>query len=260
MRTKYCSRCGSILEDGAEYCGECGAKVTDATDIADYGFTSPTQDEAPVSEVPTPVPDAAASAASSWQNGNVSSDAASQPAGQESSGHEGAGANDSWQSAGAFSNAPKAPDTTPPADYWQNGQQSGSSPYWQSGSQQGSYETPPQQNTYQNPNYGGNNSGYINGGGFQQINNPSPPPASGSQKTAVLILGVVAIVFGLLLPIISYPCAIIGLVLASKAKKNGENVQAGQVCCIIGLALAIINSVLGVLINLISIFTFNSYY
>ena len=71
-----------------------------------------------------------------------------------------------------------------------------------------------------------------------------------NQKKIVLILGSVAIGFALIFPLITDPAAIVGVVMASKAKKAGENVQGGLICCIIGLILSISNSLMGVIVAL----------
>ena len=61
-----------------------------------------------------------------------------------------------------------------------------------------------------------------------------------------LILSIVGLVFALLLPIITYPCSIVGLVMAIK-KKAEFKTTAAFVMCIIGLSVAFINSFLGVM-------------
>lgn len=237
MHTKYCTRCGSILENGAAFCTECGARVTDATDIQGYGYTSP--DDQPQTESPDenpgfpPVSDAPAdSGAAPQQSAGDDQEFSYYNTRREEPGS----APDGWQSVSPFSDAPAAPDVQPAEDYWQDAPQ----------------QTPPAQSWQAPPSAPQNNAGWQqNAGGFQQMNGPAPAPA-GSQKTVILILGVVAVVFAVLFPIITYPCAIVGLVLASKAKKAGEEVRNGQILCIIGLVLAILNSVFGALIGIIT--------
>ncbi|MDD6034069.1 MAG: zinc-ribbon domain-containing protein [Oscillospiraceae bacterium] len=241
MHTKYCTRCGSILENGAAFCSECGARVTDATDIQGYGYTSPddqSRSAAPAESPSFPAEDTSASAdGSTAQQGGDEEELSYYNNRKDGSAPASAG----WQSADPFSDVPRAPDVQPSEDYWQNAPR-----------QDTPQQTPPAQSWQTPPSAPQSNTGWQqNAGGFQQMNGPAPAPA-GSQKTVILILGVVAVVFAVLFPIITYPCAIVGLVLASKAKKAGEEVRNGQILCIIGLVLAILNSVFGALIGIIT--------
>lgn len=71
---------------------------------------------------------------------------------------------------------------------------------------------------------------------------PQQQPASGL-ATASMILGIISIPLGLFFSIGGIICAIIGLVLASMAKKRGNQSgvrTAGFICSIIGLILSII--------------------
>ena len=62
-----------------------------------------------------------------------------------------------------------------------------------------------------------------------------------------LVLMIIGAVFSLLLPIVSYPCCIISLVMS--AKVSGEyNVKPVIIVDIIALAVALTNSVLGVIL------------
>ena len=65
-----------------------------------------------------------------------------------------------------------------------------------------------------------------------------------SVHTSSLVLSIIGLVFALLLPIVTYPCSIVGLVLAIK-RRDTHNTTAAIVMCIIGLVLAIINSAIG---------------
>ena len=62
-----------------------------------------------------------------------------------------------------------------------------------------------------------------------------------------LVLMIIGAVFSLLLPIVTYPCCIISLVMS--AKVSGEyNVKPVIIVDIIALAAALTNSVLGVIL------------
>ena len=257
MRTKYCSRCGSIIEDGAEFCGECGARVTDATDVSSYGFSSASEDGTAPSpkteETSEPFGQHPQGVESSFEGEPTSSTppqngAYSQP---QNGGYAQSGYNGQQQNGGYAQGGYNGQQQN--GGYAQGGY-NGQQQY--GGYAQGGYNGQQQNGGYtQGANYGApQNNGYINGGGFQQMNGPGTPippnSPSGSQKIPALILGIVSIVFALLLPIITYVCGGIGLVFASKAKQNGENATAAQICCIIGLVLAVINSIMGIILAL----------
>jgi hypothetical protein len=63
-----------------------------------------------------------------------------------------------------------------------------------------------------------------------------------------LVLSIIGLVFALLLPIVTYPCSIVGLVLAVR-KRSEYKTTAALVMCIIGLVLAAANSILGVIMT-----------
>ena len=117
---------------------------------------------------------------------------------------------------------PEAPAAEPTAAYWN------SAP-----------EEKPAENIWQ-----------TNAGGFNQMTGPAP--ASG-QKGTILILGAVSIIFSLIFPLASYVCGIVGLVMASKAIKAGENVRNGRLLCIIGLVLAVLNTVLSIVVTVFAL-------
>ncbi|MCL2367670.1 MAG: hypothetical protein FWC72_01615 [Oscillospiraceae bacterium] len=64
---------------------------------------------------------------------------------------------------------------------------------------------------------------------------------------ASLVLAIIGIVFAVLLPIVAYPLLIVGLVLAVSRRKTQQTIP-GLVLCIIGLVVAVVNSVLGALL------------
>ena len=105
---------------------------------------------------------------------------------------------------------------------------------------------------YQDP-YG--QQAYGPSGAYQQPY-PQQQPAGGL-AIASLILGIISIPLGLFFSIGGIICAIIGLVLASMAKKRGNQSgvrTAGFVCSIIGLILSILFFIIG-LIALIAAFS-----
>lgn len=62
-----------------------------------------------------------------------------------------------------------------------------------------------------------------------------------------LVLMIIGAVFSLLLPIVAYPCCIISLVMSMK--RRGEfNTKPVIIVDIIALAVALVNSVLGVIL------------
>lgn len=65
-----------------------------------------------------------------------------------------------------------------------------------------------------------------------------------------LVLGIVGLVFSFLLPIVSYGCAIPGLIIGVKRRKNNYNSSAGIALSIVAVSLALINSVLGVVMTI----------
>lgn len=64
-----------------------------------------------------------------------------------------------------------------------------------------------------------------------------------------LVLGIVGLVFSLFLPVVSYSCAIPGLVIGLKKRKKNYSASAGIVLSIIAIAISLINSVLGIIMT-----------
>lgn len=63
-----------------------------------------------------------------------------------------------------------------------------------------------------------------------------------------VVLGIIGTIFAPLLPIVTYPCSIVGLVLGAIHKKQGRKSGAGIALNIIALSLALISSVIAVLL------------
>ena len=59
-----------------------------------------------------------------------------------------------------------------------------------------------------------------------------------------LVLSIVGLVFSLLLPIITFVCSIVGLVMANNNRETHKT-KAAYIMCIIGLIIAVINSAFG---------------
>lgn len=249
MRTEYCSKCGSILEPGAAFCGECGAPVTAPKDEKESAAQQTSFWQSP----------AASDADSSSSQGDFSENTAATSV--ESSPAQ--PAHDFEQTQNEFSQGnyqqPQSGFSQGNYQQPQNGFSQGNYQQPQNGFSQGNYQQ--SQNGFSQGNYQQPQNGFSQGnfqqsqGGFQQFHGNSPYSSqpgmpTSNQKNIVLILGIVAIVFALIFPLITYPAAIVGLVMASKAKKAGENVQGGLICCIIGLILAIINSLMGIILAL----------
>lgn len=213
MRTEYCSKCGSILEKDAKFCTECGAKVTDAADIKGYGYTVPEENQPFRTPAAEPFTKSAQAAAPEETPAAPAEEPVSHYVNSPAS--EGSSPADSWKRADAFTDVPKAPEV----------------PHWSSET-----TAPADEGSWR-----------ANAGGFQQM---TAPPAGGSdRKNTLLILGIVTIVFAFMFPLVSYICGIIGLVMASKAKKSGEDIGSGRTLCIIGLVLAVLNSIVGILVS-----------
>ena len=64
-----------------------------------------------------------------------------------------------------------------------------------------------------------------------------------------LVLGIVGLVFSVFVPIVSYACAVPGLVIGIKRQKKNYNSSAGVTLNIIALAIALINSALGIVMT-----------
>lgn len=65
-----------------------------------------------------------------------------------------------------------------------------------------------------------------------------------------LVLGIVGLIFSFMIPIVSYACAIPGLVIGIKRRKKNYRASAGISLSIVALSLALINSVFGVLMTI----------
>lgn len=65
-----------------------------------------------------------------------------------------------------------------------------------------------------------------------------------------LVLGIVGLVFSVIIPVVSYACAIPGLVIGLKRRRKNYNSTAGVALSIIALSLALLNSVFGVLMTI----------
>lgn len=66
----------------------------------------------------------------------------------------------------------------------------------------------------------------------------------------ILALGIIGVVFAILLPIVTYPCSIVGLVLANNDIKSGKTTKTtGKTLNIVALVIAACNSILGALIG-----------
>ncbi|MCH5349932.1 MAG: hypothetical protein J1E40_11460 [Oscillospiraceae bacterium] len=72
-----------------------------------------------------------------------------------------------------------------------------------------------------------------------------------------LVLGIVGLVFSFILPVVSYACAIPGLIIGVKKSRKDYNASAGVSMSIIAISLALINSVLGVVMTVKMFFSGN---
>lgn len=80
---------------------------------------------------------------------------------------------------------------------------------------------------------------------------PSVPPALDKPSTSTIVLGVVGIIFGILLPIVTYICSITGLALANRDLRDGRTTKRTAVVLnIVALCIAGVNSFFGILLNL----------
>ncbi len=64
-----------------------------------------------------------------------------------------------------------------------------------------------------------------------------------------LVLSIVGLVFSFFLPAVSYGCAIPGLVIGLKKRKKNYSSSAGISLSIVALAIALVNSVLGIVMT-----------
>ena len=72
-----------------------------------------------------------------------------------------------------------------------------------------------------------------------------------------LVLGIVGLIFSFIIPVVSYACAIPGLVIGIKKRKKNYSSSAGISLSIVALSLALINSVFGVLMTIKMFFSDN---
>lgn len=64
-----------------------------------------------------------------------------------------------------------------------------------------------------------------------------------------LVLSIVGLVFSFFLPVVSYACAIPGLIVGIKKRKKNYSSSAGISLSIVALSIALVNSVLGVVMT-----------
>ena len=64
-----------------------------------------------------------------------------------------------------------------------------------------------------------------------------------------LVLSIVGLVFSFFLPVVSYACAVPGLIIGVKKQKKNYSSSAGISLSIVALSIALINSVLGVVMT-----------
>ena len=72
-----------------------------------------------------------------------------------------------------------------------------------------------------------------------------------------LVLGIVGLVFSFVLPLVSYACAIPGLIIGVKKSGKNYNSSAGVTLSIIAISLALLNSALGVVMTVKMFFSDN---
>lgn len=85
----------------------------------------------------------------------------------------------------------------------------------------------------------------------QNSYNEMPTENNGGKKVHVpsMVLMIIGSVFSLLLPIITYPCSIISLVMSIQ-KRDTHKTTYAIVINIIALVIALANSILGVIIQM----------
>ena len=77
-----------------------------------------------------------------------------------------------------------------------------------------------------------------------------PMAQTDDYDTAPMVLGVVGIVFALCLPLVTYACSIVGLVLANKGINEGRTTKTtARTLNIIALVIAGINSLFGAIMG-----------
>lgn len=64
-----------------------------------------------------------------------------------------------------------------------------------------------------------------------------------------LVLSIVGLVFSFFLPIVSYACAIPGLIIGVKKHRKNYSSSAGIALSIVALSIALVNSALGVVMT-----------
>ena len=64
-----------------------------------------------------------------------------------------------------------------------------------------------------------------------------------------LVLSIVGLFFSFFLPVVSYACAIPGLIIGIKKRRKNYSSSAGISISIVALSIALINSVLGVVMT-----------
>ncbi|MDE6745322.1 MAG: hypothetical protein K2J72_01650 [Oscillospiraceae bacterium] len=64
-----------------------------------------------------------------------------------------------------------------------------------------------------------------------------------------LVLSIIGLVFSFFLPVVSYACAIPGLIIGIKKRRKNYSSSAGISISIVALSIALINSVLGVVMT-----------
>ena len=218
---KPCAQCGAVCTDDAVFCTVCGASLTPL---------SPGSSPAPVAgTVPPTVP--------------PPQGAVPQPPAYPSQPPQGA-----ISQAPAYPSQPNAPavGTTPPPVQ----------------PPQGAVPPPPaypSQPTVQPPSYGqayppatgttgyGQPSSYTGAPSYGQP--PYPYAQVPRKRTAPTVLGIIGIVFGILLPLVTYCCSIPGLVMANQDIRRGLPNQTGRILNIIALAVALANSVFSIFYN-----------
>ncbi|MGN1134972.1 MAG: hypothetical protein ACI4SF_02015 [Oscillospiraceae bacterium] len=86
---------------------------------------------------------------------------------------------------------------------------------------------------------------------FESANALAENPVETKKKIHVssLVLMIIGALFALVLPIVTYPCSIISLVM-SITKRHTHKTTYAIVINIIALIVALVNSTLGVLLNL----------
>ena len=77
----------------------------------------------------------------------------------------------------------------------------------------------------------------------------SPETGKKPNHAASLVLGILAIVLGLLIPLAGEILSLVGLMQVKKHEQT-HNIKPGKVCCIVGFWLSLVNHILGVVLLL----------